>query len=101
MRVKMDRVCNFCPVKCLDDSLNPLKHIRAEEIDFVVVRENTEGAYVDVGGVFKQGTPQEIAVNEDVNTRTGVEGVIRYAFELAKRTGRKKVLMSDKWKVMT
>src|SRR5579884_3176534 len=96
MRFKMDLYANVRPVKCLDEALCPLKSVRAEEIDFVVVRENTEGPYVDVGGVFKQGTAEEIAVNEDVNTRKGVERVIRYAFDYARRHGRKKVLMSDK-----
>ena len=101
MRFKMDLYANLRPVKCLDDSLCPLKKVTAAKIDFVVVRENTEGPYVDVGGVFKQGTPDEVAVQEDVNTRKGVERVIRYAFEYARKGGRKKVLMSDKSNVMT
>ncbi|MBV9073895.1 MAG: 3-isopropylmalate dehydrogenase [Acidobacteria bacterium] len=101
MRFKMDLYANVRPVKCLDDSLCPLKNRKASEIDFVVIRENTEGPYVDVGGVFKQGTPDEVAVQEDVNTRKGVERVIRYAFEYARRHGRKKVLMTDKANVMT
>lgn len=101
MRFKMDLYANVRPVKCLDDSLCPLKNKRAADIDFVVIRENTEGAYVDVGGVFKQGTADEIAVQEDVNTRKGVERVIRFAFEYAREHGRKKVLMSDKSNVMT
>jgi len=101
MRFKMDLYANVRPVKCLDESLNPLKHAKAADIDFVVVRENTEGLYCDVGGTFKQGTPDEVAVQEDVNTRKGVERIIRYAFELAKREGRKKVLMADKSNVMT
>jgi 3-isopropylmalate dehydrogenase len=101
MRFKMDLFANVRPVKCFDEALNPLKHIKAEEIDFVVIRENTEGPYVDVGGVFKQGTPDEIAVNEDVNTRKGVERVIRFAFDYARQHGRKKVLMADKANVMT
>lgn len=101
MRFKMDLYANLRPVKCLDDGLCPLKGCRAEDIDFVVVRENTEGPYVDIGGVFKQGTPDEVAVQEDVNTRKGVERVIRYAFEYAREHGRKKVLMTDKSNVMT
>src|SRR5205085_11102773 len=71
------------------------------DMDFVVVRENTEGPYLDAGGVLKRGTPDEIATQEDVNTRKGVERAIRYAFELARSTGRKRVLMSDKSNVMT
>ena len=101
MRFKMDLYANVRPVKCLDDSLCPLKNARSDDIDFVVVRENTEGPYVDAGGVFKQGTADEIAVQEDVNTRKGVERVIRYAFDYARKHGRKKVLMSDKSNVMT
>jgi 3-isopropylmalate dehydrogenase len=101
MRFKMDLFANVRPVRCFEEALNPLKNIRAEEIDFVVIRENTEGPYVDVGGVFKYGTADEIAVNEDVNTRKGVERVIRYAFEYARQHGRKKVLMADKSNIMT
>ena len=101
MRFKMDLYANVRPVKCLDDSLSPLKNTRAADIDFVVVRENTEGAYVDVGGVFKQGTPDEVTVQEDVNTRKGVERVIRFAFDYARKNGRKQVLMTDKSNVMT
>lgn len=101
MRFQMDLYANVRPVKCLDESLNPLKHARAQDIDFVVVRENTEGLYCDVGGVFKPGTPDEVAVQEDVNTRKGVERVIRFAFDLARRQGRKRVLMADKSNVMT
>src|SRR5208337_4173499 len=76
-------------------------------VDFVVFRENTEGVYTDAGGVFKQGTPDEIATQEDINTRKGVERIIRYAFEFcrshAKIDGspRGKVLMCDKSNAMT
>lgn len=101
MRFKMDLYANVRPVKLLDESLCPLKDVRPQDVDFVVVRENTEGAYVDMGGVFKQGTPDEVAVQEDVNTRKGVERVIRYAFEYAKQHGRKRVLMTDKSNVLT
>src|SRR5215813_5147840 len=101
MRFKMDLYANVRPVKLLDESLCPLKAMKPEHVDFVVVRENTEGPYVDAGGVFKQGTADEIATQEDFNTRKGVERVVRYAFELARRQGRKKVLMSDKSNVMT
>src|SRR5215475_4754397 len=101
MRFRLDLYANLRPVKCLDDSLCPLKNVSAEEIDFVVIRENTEGAYTFMGGVFKEGTPDEIAIQEDVNTRTGVERVIRYAFEYARQHQRDKVLMADKSNVMT
>src|SRR5947207_717405 len=101
MRFKMDLYANVRPVKLLDESLCPLKGVRPEHVDFVVVRENTEGPYVDAGGVLKQGTPDEIATQEDFNTRKGVERIIRFAFDLARKQGRKKVLMSDKSNVMT
>ncbi len=101
MRFEMDLYANVRLVRCLDESLNPLKHVRAEQIDFVVVRENTEGPYRDSGGVTAKGTADERATQEEFHTRKGVERVVRYAFELAKATGKKKVLMSDKSNVMT
>ncbi|HEV2118044.1 MAG TPA: 3-isopropylmalate dehydrogenase [Terriglobales bacterium] len=105
MRFKMDLYANVRPVKLLDASLCPLKDVEPKDVDFTVIRENTEGLYVDVGGVFKQGTPEEIAVQEDVNTRKGVERIIRYAFEYARRQARPgrqpKLLMADKANVMT
>ncbi|HKT69903.1 MAG TPA: 3-isopropylmalate dehydrogenase [Terriglobales bacterium] len=105
MRFKMDLYANVRPIKLLDVALCPLKDVEPKDVDFTVIRENTEGLYVDVGGVFKQGTPEEIAVQEDVNTRKGVERIIRYAFEYARqhaRPGRQpKLLMTDKANVMT
>ena len=101
MRFKMDLYANVRPVKLLDESLCPLKSVTPKDVDFVVVRENTEGPYVDAGGVLKQGTADEIATQEDFNSRRGVERVIRYAFEYARKHGRKKVLMTDKSNVMT
>src|ERR1700694_1319798 len=98
MRFQLDLYVNYRPVKVLHERLSPLKD--RKKIDFVIFRENTEGAYVGMGGVFKKGTPDEIAVQEDVSTRKGVERIIRYAFEFAKRTGRKSVCMSDKNNVM-
>jgi 3-isopropylmalate dehydrogenase len=99
MRFKMDLYANVRPVKLLDPSLCPLKKV--EKLDFVIVRENTEGVYMDMGGTFKQGTPDEVATQEDINTRKGVERVTRFAFDYARQHGRKKVLMSDKSNVMT
>ncbi|MGH9671122.1 MAG: isocitrate/isopropylmalate family dehydrogenase, partial [Terriglobales bacterium] len=101
MRFQMDLYANVRPVHLLDASLCPLKNVEPEDVNFTVIRENTEGLYVDVGGVFKQGTPDEVAVQEDVNTRKGVERIIKYAFDYAKQHGRKKVLMADKSNVMT
>src|SRR6266852_8842724 len=98
MRFQLDLYVNYRPVKLLNERLSPLKD--KKKIDFVIFRENTEGAYVGMGGNFKKGTPEEIAVQEDVSTRKGVERIIRYAFEFAKRNGRKPVCMSDKNNVM-
>ncbi len=107
MRFKMDLYANVRPVRLLDAALCPLKGIEPKDVDFVVLRENTEGVYTDAGGVFKQGTADEIATQEDINTRKGVERIIRYAFEYCERhakfdgSPRKTVLMSDKSNAMT
>ena len=101
MRFKMDLYANVRPVRLLDESLCPLKNVKPEDVNFTVIRENTEGVYMDIGGAFKQGTPDEVATQEDINTRKGVERVIRYAFDYARRHGRKQVLMTDKSNVMT
>jgi 3-isopropylmalate dehydrogenase len=95
-RFKMDLYANVRPVRCLSERLCPLRGYGAKDVDFVVFRENTEGAYAGIGGVFKKGTADEIGIQEDVNTRKGVERIVRAAFEYAKTTGRKKVTMSDK-----
>jgi len=101
MRFKMDLYANVRPVRLLDESLCPLKNAMPQDIDFVVIRENTEGVYMDMGGLFKAGTPDEVATQEDINTRKGVERVIRFAFEYVRTNGRKKLLLSDKSNVMT
>ena len=80
MRFQLDLYVNYRPVQLLDDRLSPLKGKGTDEIDFVIFRENTEGAYVGMGGVFKKDTAGEIAVQEDVSTRRGVQGIIPYAF---------------------
>jgi 3-isopropylmalate dehydrogenase len=99
-RFALDLYVNYRPVRCLDDRLCPLKGFSASDVDFVVFRENTEGAYVGAGGNFKKGTSEEIAVQEDVSTRKGVERIVRYAFEYARARGRKRVVMSDKSNAM-
>jgi 3-isopropylmalate dehydrogenase len=91
---------NYRPVKLLDDRLCPLKNRGRKDVNFVVIRENTEGVYVGVGGRFKAGTTDEIAIQEEVNTYKGVERVIRYAFEYAAAHNLKKVCMSDKSNAM-
>jgi len=107
MRFQMDLYANVRPVKLLDAALCPLKGIEPKDVDFVVIRENTEGVYGDLGGVFRKGTPDEIAIQEDINTRKGVERIIRYAFEFCERhakqdgSPRQRVLMCDKSNAMT
>ncbi len=100
LRFGLDLYCNVRPVECLSDELMPLKGFGAEDCNFVVFRENTEGIYVGMGGTFKEGSPDEVAINEDVNTRKGVERIVRAAFEFARRTGRKRVHMADKSNAM-
>jgi len=100
MRFQMDLYANVRPVRLLDESLCPLKNARLDDINFTVIRENTEGLYAGMGGNFKFGTPDEIATQEDINTRKGVERVIRFAFDYARANGRREVLMSDKSNVM-
>jgi 3-isopropylmalate dehydrogenase len=95
LRFRLDLYINLRPVRLLDARLTPLKNKGPADIDMLVFRENTEGLYAGVGGNFKKGTPDEIAINEDINTRKGVERIIRAAFEAA-RQRRKKVCMSDK-----
>ncbi|HTD52282.1 MAG TPA: 3-isopropylmalate dehydrogenase [Thermoanaerobaculia bacterium] len=99
-RFRLDLYVNFRPVRCLDDRLCPLKGFSGEDIDFVVFRENTEGSYVGAGGFLKKGTADEVAVQEDLSTRRGVERIIRYAFEWAVAHGRRRVVMSDKSNAM-
>ncbi len=107
MRFKMDLYANIRPVRLMDASLCPLKGVEPKDVDFVVIRENTEGVYGDLGGVFKQGTPDEIAIQEDINTRKGVERIIRYAFEYCAAhkkvdgSPRRRVLLCDKSNAMT
>jgi 3-isopropylmalate dehydrogenase len=96
IRFGLDLYVNQRPVQLLDARLCPLKGRREQDINFVIFRENTEGAYVGMGGNFKRGSADEIAVQEDVNTRKGVERILVYAFEYAQRRGLKNVCMSDK-----
>lgn len=100
MRFGFDLYANVRPVRALADRLVPLKGRGAKDVNFIVFRENTEGAYVGVGGQFKRGTPDEIAINEDVNTRKGVERIIRTAFEHARTNNRQRVTMADKSNAM-
>ena len=96
MRFRFDLFINLRPVRLLDERLCPLKNVKESDVDMVIFRENTEGLYVGVGGQFKPGTPDEVAVEQDFNTRKGVERIIRAAFEYARSNGRERVTLSDK-----
>ena len=100
LRFGLDLYANVRPVRALADRLVPLKGKVAKDVDFVVFRENTEGIYVGIGGQFKRGTPDEIAINEDLNTRKGVERLIVAGFEHARRQGQAVVHMADKSNAM-
>jgi 3-isopropylmalate dehydrogenase len=100
LRTRLDLYVNHRPVRHFPERLCPLKGVTPGDVDFVVFRENTEGIYVAIGGQFKRGTLDEVAINEDVNTRKGVERILRAAFEAA-RGRRKKVCMSDKANALT
>ena len=101
LRFKLDLFINARPVELFHDRLTPLRDRSINDVKFMVLRENTEGLYVGVGGFFKMGTPDEIAVQEDVNSRKGVERIIRHAFEYARAHKLKRVCMSDKSNAMT
>ena len=96
MRRGLDLYINLRPVRLLNDRLTPLRNRKTDDIDFVVFRENTEGAYCGAGGFLKYGTDDEIALQDEVNTRCGVERIIVAAFEYARANGRKRVTMADK-----
>ncbi len=97
LRFELDLYVNLRPVRLYAEHLCPLKDKRPEDVDFIVVRENTEDAYAGMRGFFKQGTPDEIATQEILFTRKGTERVIRYAFELCRRRARaRKLTLVDK-----
>jgi 3-isopropylmalate dehydrogenase len=100
IRFGLDLYINLRPVKLYDASLCPLKGRTEKDVNMVIFRENTEGAYVNVGGNFKKGTPDEVAIQDEIHTRKGVERIIRAAFEYAVANGRREVLMADKSNVM-
>ena len=89
------------PACCSTRRFTPLKDRAEKDVNFMVFRENTEGLYVGMGGNFKKGTGDEVAIQEDLNTRKGVERIIRYAFEFAKNRGLQRVCMSDKSNALT
>jgi 3-isopropylmalate dehydrogenase len=102
LRFSLDLYVNLRPVKLYPGVDTPLKDKGPEDIDFVVVRENTEGLYAGTGGLFKRGTPDEVAVQESINTRKGVERCIRFAFDFCRKRGRsRKVTFCGKTNVLT
>ena len=116
LRFKLDLYVNARPTELFDNRLTPLRDRTVRDVNLIVFRENTEGLYVGVGGIFKKGTEDEIAVQEDFNSRKGVERIIRYAFEYARSHSRSsaglqatssgqgkplRVCMSDKSNAMT
>ncbi len=97
LRFELDLYVNLRPAKLYDDRLSPLRREERRKVDLLIVRENTEGLYVGMGGRFKKGTSEEIATQEDINTYTGVTRILEYAFGAAKR----EVVMIDKSNAMT
>src|SRR5436305_5449737 len=100
MRFELDQYINLRPTKLLPSVPTPLKNIGPDDIDMVIVRENTEGLYCQNGGFLYKNTPHEVANQIEVTTRHGVERAIRYAFEYAKQFGRKKVTLVAKTNVL-
>src|SRR6202166_4836377 len=101
LRFKLDLFVNARPTELLHPRYTPLRDITTNDIRLIVFRENTEGLYVGMGGFFKKDTLDEIAVQEDVNSRKGVERIIRYAFDYARQHKLKRLCMSDKSNAMT
>ncbi len=99
-RFQLDLFINLRPIQLLDARRCPLKDRGPDDIDMIVFRENTEGLYTGVGGQFKRDTADEVAIEAEINTRKGVERIVRAAFEYARSSGRNKVCMSDKSNAM-
>jgi 3-isopropylmalate dehydrogenase len=100
-RFTLDQYINLRPVKLYPGVDTPLKDKRPEDIDFIIVRENTEGLYCGAGGTLKKGTPDEVAVQESINTRKGVERCLRFAFDLTrKRNKARKLTLAAKTNVL-
>jgi 3-isopropylmalate dehydrogenase len=100
LRFRLDLYVNYRPVRLFHERLCPLKGVAAEDVDIHFFRENTEGPYVMMGGHLKKDTPDEVATEIDVNTRKGVERIIRHAFVQARRLGKTRVAMADKSNVL-
>jgi 3-isopropylmalate dehydrogenase len=102
IRFELDQYINLRPVKLYEGVETPLKNKGPKEIDFVVIRENTEGLYTGSGGFLKKGTADEIAIQESINTRKGVERCLRFAFEYTKKRNKdNKLTLCGKTNVLT
>ena len=101
LRFGLDLYANVRPCVLLDRRFTPLRDRTEADVNFVVLRENTEGLYVNIGGQFKRGTPDEVAIQEELNTRKGVERILRFAFQYAAAQPRKRLCMSDKSNALT
>ena len=101
LRFKLDLFVNARPTELFHERFTPLKDRICNDIRLITFRENTEGIYVGAGGFFKKGTPDEIATQEDINSRKGVERIIRFAFEYARSHKLHRLCMSDKSNAMT
>jgi 3-isopropylmalate dehydrogenase len=101
LRFKLDLYVNARPTELFDERFTPLKDRVPNDIRLIVFRENTEGIYVGAGGFFKKNTPDEVATQEDINSRKGVERIVRYAFDYARAHKLRRLCMSDKSNAMT
>jgi 3-isopropylmalate dehydrogenase len=102
LRFALDQYINLRPVKLYAGVETPLRDKGPDDIDFMVVRENSEGLYTGSGGFLKKGTADEVAIQESINTRKGVERCLRYAFDLCRQRGReKKLTLCGKTNVLT
>ena len=99
-RFQLDLYINLRPIKLLDARYCPIKGKGPEDLDIMVFRENTEGLYTGIGGQFKRDTADEVAIEAEMNTRKGVERIIRAAFEYAQKHGKERICMSDKSNAM-
>ncbi len=100
LRFRLDLYINLRPARLYEAWLSPLRDVQAGDIDLVIFRENTEGIYVGMGGSLRRGTPHEVAIEEDINTRRGVERIVTAAFEYARLAGRGRVTLTDKANAM-
>lgn len=99
LRFRLDLYVNLRPIRLFRPRDSPLRDAARDDLELVVFRENTEGSYTGMGGVFKRGTPHEVAIEEDVNTRSGVERIVRAAFSYAREHGRR-LTLADKANAM-